>query len=301
MNLPSPETIAEYYQILQDEICTGLEAIDGKARFHEDTWERPGGGGGRTRVITDGDVFEKGGVNFSAVHGVLADALTHHLQLPQDSSFYATGVSIVLHPRNPHMPIIHLNVRHFAIPSNGDQWWFGGGIDLTPHYIRHADAQFFHQQVKAMCDQYNIDYYPHFKTWADNYFYLKHRQETRGIGGIFFDRLTEGGKQHILEYTLAVGRSLVPIYAHYAQLYRNAPYTEAEKTWQLVRRGRYVEFNLVYDAGTKFGLETDGRIESILMSLPTQANWYYNLPIQPDSPEAQTLALLRKGINWAQP
>lgn len=292
----SPEAIACRYEALQDEICAGLEALDGKAHFHEDLWSRPGGGGGRSRIITCGDLLEKGGVNFSAVHGVLADAMTLHLQLPKGSEFFATGVSIVLHPYNPHMPIIHLNVRHFYIDDA--TWWFGGGIDLTPHYVRPADAQFFHQTVKTVCDPHDTQYYPRFKQWADDYFYIKHRHETRGIGGIFFDRLHEAGKQPLLDYTVAIGQSLVPIYAHYAQRYRHATYTETEKTWQLIRRGRYVEFNLVYDAGTKFGLETDGRIESILMSLPTQANWYYNFQPEPDSAEAQTLSWLRKGIDW---
>jgi coproporphyrinogen III oxidase len=291
----TPEYIAQRYEILQDEICAGLEALDGKARFQEDKWERHGGGGGRTRVITQGNLLEKGGVNFSAVHGILAHSMTQHLQLPPNSHFFATGVSIVLHPHSPQMPIMHMNVRHFAI--DGETWWFGGGIDLTPHYVRPDDARFFHQTVKNVCDQHQSDYYTRFKKWADDYFYIKHRQETRGIGGIFFDRL-QGDKQALLDYTIAIGQNFVPIYAHYAQKYRDMPHTEAEKTWQLIRRGRYVEFNLVYDAGTKFGLETDGRIESILMSLPTQANWFYDFKTQPNSPEAETLSYLRKDIDW---
>lgn len=292
----NPEYIAQHYQTLQDQICADLEALDGKAQFREDKWQREGGGGGRTRVIQEGNLLEKGGVNFSAVHGILADTLTQHLQLPKDSYFFATGVSIVLHPYNPYMPIIHMNVRYFHISD--EIWWFGGGIDLTPHYIRPEDARFFHQAVKNVCDRHNPNFYPRFKQWADDYFYIKHRKETRGIGGIFFDRLNENPKTDLLAYTSDIAQNFAPIYAHYAQLYRDMPYNDTQKTWQLLRRGRYVEFNLVYDAGTKFGLETDGRIESILMSLPTQANWFYDFKPEANSPEAETLGLLRKGLEW---
>ncbi len=292
------ETVVTWFGGLQNRICASIEEADGSGTFREDVWKRPGGGGGRARVITDGAVIEKGGVNFSAVHGPTPTSILTALQL-EEAEFYATGVSIVMHPRSPRVPIIHMNVRYFEM-SNGVSW-FGGGIDLTPHYVDEEDARFFHASLKRVCDRHSAEYYPRFKTWADDYFYVKHRQETRGIGGIFFDRLsaTEAiSPENLFAFVQDVGKAFVPIYTHLVHKNRDLPYGEAEKSWQLIRRGRYVEFNLVHDKGTKFGLDTDGRIESILMSLPPLAAWEYAHIPSPGSAEAHTLALLKKGINW---
>lgn len=290
--------IAQWFMGLQDRICVGLEALDGQGKFREDLWKREEGGGGRTRIL-QGSLIEKGGVNFSEVHGTLSEQAARALHT-QPGNFFATGVSIVLHPTNPHVPIIHMNVRYFEM--NDDVWWFGGGIDLTPHYIVPQDAQYFHQTLKAVCDRHHEAYYPKFKQWADDYFYIRHREETRGIGGIFFDRLAgqEGFTQaQRLAFTQEVGEAFVPVYSAIANRHRDTPYSPAQKDWQMHRRGRYVEFNLVWDRGTKFGLETNGRTESILMSLPAQASWTYDHQVAPDSPEAYTLAHLKKGIDWA--
>jgi coproporphyrinogen III oxidase len=302
----SKEEVARQYQEIQDEICAGLEQLDGKGVFIEERWERDGGGGGRSRVIQNGNVLEKGGVNFSAVDGLLPETIKNALKVDQ-LDFFATGVSIVIHPNHPMIPIIHMNIRYFEMPSgNTDKppvRWFGGGIDLTPHYVINDDAQFFHGRLKAVCDQFGHDFYQRFKKWADDYFYIKHRNETRGIGGIFYDRITatdEHSWDDIFEFSKAVGRSFLPIYTELVNRNRNAAYTEAQQEWQYQRRSRYAEFNLVYDAGTKFGLETNGRIESILMSLPPQARWIYNYQPQPGSEEEKTLGLLKKGINWVQ-
>lgn len=295
--MPTKATITAYFKNLQDNICQTLEDLDGTAKFQEDVWNRTGGGGGRSRVIL-GDLIEKGGVNFSAVHGDLPEKISKALQLPP-STFYATGVSIVLHPKSPMMPIIHMNVRYFEM--NNGTYWFGGGIDLTPHYIHEEDAAFFHQSLKNACDQHQDSYYPTFKKWADDYFFIKHRNETRGIGGIFFDRLSETtdiSKADRFDFVKSVGESFCPIYNHLAEKNRQLPYGEAEQKWQLLRRSRYVEFNLVWDRGTKFGLDTNGRTESILMSMPPLAKWVYNYEAQADSQEAKTLALLKKGIDW---
>lgn len=291
--------ISKWFEDLQDEICVGLEALDGKATFREDKWERTGGGGGKSRILTDGNLIEKGGVNFSAVHGELSPNMLKSLEITEGKKFFATGVSIVLHPLSPMMPIIHKNVRYFELDSG--IYWFGGGIDVTPHYITPKDAQFFHQHLKSVCDEFDEGYYPHFKKWADDYFYIPHRNETRGIGGIFFDRLKGDDthtKEQRFEFVQKVGQSFVPIYTYFAENHRNAPYGEAEKSWQLLRRSRYVEFNLVYDRGTKFGLYTNGRTESILMSLPPLAKWVYDYQALPDSREAETMSLLKKGIDW---
>ncbi|HAI76485.1 MAG TPA: oxygen-dependent coproporphyrinogen oxidase [Microscillaceae bacterium] len=290
---------SQWFAGLQDSICQALERIDGKAKFKEDTWERPGGGGGRSRILEQGAIIEKGGVNFSAVFGEVSEKMQEKMGFPK-AHFFATGVSIVLHPQNPWMPIIHMNVRYFDLSIG--KAWFGGGIDLTPHYVAEEDARFFHQHLKQVCDKHDKSYYPEFKQWADDYFYIPHRQETRGIGGIFFDRLQPDAKHSwddCWAFVQAVGEAFVPAYAHFAHQYSQKSFTEAQKQWQWLRRGRYVEFNLVYDQGTKFGLETDGRIESILMSLPQFASWQYNHQPSAGSPEAKTLQMLKKGINWA--
>lgn len=293
------EQVAADYKIIQDEICRALEQCDGKAHFEEELWEREGGGGGRTRIIQNGSIFERGGVNFSAVYGHLPPSMKKALNVDYDE-FFATGVSIVIHPNHPWVPIIHMNIRYFEMPGTETKW-FGGGIDLTPHYIIEDDARFFHGYLKTTCDQFSDDFYTRFKLWADDYFFIKHRNETRGIGGIFYDRLTatdELSWAQVFEFSKAVGRSFVPIYTELANRNRNKDFTEAHQQWQYQRRSRYTEFNLVYDAGTKFGLETNGRIESILMSLPPTAKWVYNYQPQPGSEEEKTLSLLKKDINW---
>lgn len=293
------DQIAEKYKEIQDEITQALEALDGKARFEEELWEREGGGGGRTRIIQHGNILEKGGVNFSAVHGKLPEQIKKAFGVDEDE-FFATGVSIVIHPNNPWVPIIHMNIRYFELNENIR--WFGGGIDLTPHYVDETDATYFHQELKKVCDQYSSEFYPKFKDWADQYFFIKHRDETRGIGGIFYDKLTPEkagiSDQEIFDFSCDLGHLFPKVYSELVNRSRNKQFTEAEKNWQLLRRGRYVEFNLVYDAGTRFGLETNGRIESILMSLPEQANWFYNFQTEQDSKEEKTLSLLKKGINW---
>lgn len=299
------EQIAADYQLIQDEICSALELTDGKGHFEQEIWDREGGGGGRTRIIQNGNIFEKGGVNFSAVHGHLPHTIKKALNVEQDD-FFATGVSIVIHPNHPMVPIIHMNIRYFEMPSSFHSGqpvrWFGGGIDLTPHYVYKDDAQFFHSHLKSVCDQYSSGFYNRFKLWADDYFFIRHRNETRGIGGIFYDRLTANEElnwEQIFEFSKAVGRSFVPVYTELVERNRNKYFNETHQLWQYQRRSRYAEFNLVYDAGTRFGLETNGRIESILMSLPPTAKWIYNFQPQPNSEEEKTLGLLKKGINWA--
>jgi len=294
------EHIAADYQTIQDEICQALADCDGKGKFEEEIWQRDGGGGGRTRILQNGAVIEKGGVNFSAVYGKLPEVMKKALKVEQDE-FFATGVSIVIHPNHPLVPIIHMNIRYFEMPGS-EVRWFGGGIDLTPHYIFDEDARFFHNTIKSTCDRFHPDFYPKFKTWADDYFFIKHRNETRGIGGIFYDRLTADAElswENIFDFSKAVGRSFAPIYTELIDRNRNKSFTQEQQNWQFQRRSRYAEFNLVYDAGTKFGLETNGRIESILMSLPPTAQWVYDYHAEAGSEEEKTLSLLTKGINWA--
>lgn len=297
------ENITEFLKNLQDNICSALETADGKSKFIEDNWTREEGGGGRSRVIKNGNVLEKGGVMFSAVHGeapgFLLKEKDHALNTEEKSTFFATGVSIVLHPQNPMIPIIHMNVRYFEM-SNGVKW-LGGGIDLTPHYVNEEDAKYFHTELKKVCDKHHSAYYPKFKTWADDYFYIAHRKETRGIGGIFFDRLNSDSEMSFeknVDFWKDVGSAFASVYVELIKRNKNKSFTEAHKQWQLLRRGRYVEFNLVYDKGTKFGLESNGRIESILVSLPLHASWEYNFKVAPGSEEEKTLSLLKKGINW---
>ncbi len=306
--MPAKEQITDWFKSLQNSICASLEEADGKAKFEEDNWIREEGGGGRTRILQKGNVIEKGGVNFSAVYGKLPEQIlsytlqtkittNYKLQIPD---FYATGVSIVIHPLSPMVPVIHMNVRYFEMSTG--EWWFGGGIDLTPHYIDEADAAFFHTSLKQACDKHHTNYYPDFKKWADDYFFITHRKETRGIGGIFFDKLTqhENGatKEQLFTFVQEIGNLFAPVYTSLIHKNKNKPYTEENKQWQLLRRGRYVEFNLIYDKGTRFGLETNGRVESILMSLPQTADWFYNYTPPPNSPEEKTLLLLKKGIDW---
>lgn len=292
------ETIAEQMRELQMFICSGLEQVDGGATFSEDAWDRAEGGSGFTRTIKNGKILEKGGVAFSAVHGPVSEIMRKQLQLEGDS-FFATGVSIVLHPHNPHVPIIHMNVRYFEL--NTGVYWFGGGIDLTPHYIVPAQAQVFHQRLKAICDAFDTEFYSKFKPWADEYFYIPHRNETRGIGGVFFDHLNNHpklSKEQLFSFCLELGRNFPSIYGEQVTFGKDKLPTEQEIQWRNLRRGRYVEFNLVNDRGTKFGLLSGGRTESILMSLPAVANWEYGFNPQPGSPEESTLKLLSERQNW---
>lgn len=292
------EHIATEFRALQDHICNALEQLDGGKKFHEDLWNREEGGGGRTRILSHGDLIEKGGVNFSEVYGPVSDLMRKQLKL-EGEEFYATGVSIVLHPKNPHVPIIHMNVRYFEL--NTGVYWFGGGIDLTPHFVVPEYATKFHLGLKSVCDQYNASFYPKFKQWADDYFFIPHRNETRGIGGIFYDHLkadTDNSKEDLLQFALDLGKLFPVVYKEQADAFRHLTYTEEEIAWRNYRRGRYVEFNLVYDRGTTFGLKTNGRTESILMSLPENASWIYNR--EHNQKEQDTITALRKGINWIE-
>ena len=292
------EYIAERFRTLQHFICAELEKVDGKSLFAEDVWVRSEGGGGRTRTIENGAVIEKGGVAFSEVYGPVSDVMRKQLGL-NGNQFFATGVSIVLHPLNPHVPIIHMNVRYFEMDSG--EYWFGGGIDLTPHYIVPSLAGDFHRSLKAVCDKYDKDFYSKFKVWADEYFYNSHRAETRGVGGIFYDHLDHKvglPKDQLLTFAIDLGELFPFIYRHQVESGKNQFYGERELNWRNLRRGRYVEFNLVHDRGTKFGLLSGGRTESILLSMPPQAEWEYCFEPEKGSPEEFTLANLRKQINW---
>ena len=283
----------------QDWLCYQLETADGGGvRFSEDAWAHPGGGGGLTRVIQQGRVLEKGGVAFSAVWGEMSAQAAQQLLMP-DARYFATGVSVVQHPRSPRVPISHMNVRYFEA-GNGEAW-FGGGLDLTPIYVDVAQARWFHEQIEQVCQRNDASYYARFKQWADEYFYLPHRQETRGVGGIFFDRLTvdrDGSFEELFAFVQDVGEVYGRAYGTIMRQNAALPYTEHETQWQRLRRGRYAEFNLAFDRGTRFGLETGGRTESILMSLPPQAEWHYNLTPEPGSAEATTQQWLRQGVDW---
>lgn len=289
----------------QDAICEGLSAVDG-GTFHEDTWDREGGGGGRSRVLQDSHVFEKAGVNVSEVYGVLPPEAVKSMgggrKLDDDMelNFFATGVSLVVHPKNPMAPTIHMNVRYFERGLEGQPaaWWFGGGIDLTPSYLFEEDAIHFHQTMKNVCDAHDEAYYPKFKQWCDDYFHIKHRQEARGLGGIFFDDLNDREPERLFAFTKDVAGAFLPSYIPIVERRKDMDFTQSQKEWQLMRRGRYVEFNLVYDRGTVFGLKTGGRIESILMSLPLNARWEYDHHPAPDSEEARLLAVLKQPKNW---
>lgn len=307
---------------LQSEICQGLETFDGEGKFQEETWQRPEGGGGRSRVMTDGRIFEQGGVNFSEVWGkTLPPSILKQRPEAAGHEFYATGTSMVLHPRSPYIPTVHLNYRYFEA---GPVWWFGGGADLTPYYPFAEDASHFHSTFKAACDRHHPEYYNVFKRWCDEYFYLKHRQETRGIGGIFFDyqdgrdqlyrgpHADKAAAQHsrtlppleprswedIFAFVQDCGKSFLPAYVPIAERRQNIQYGEHERNFQLYRRGRYVEFNLVYDRGTIFGLQTNGRTESILMSLPPLVRWEYGYQPEAGTPEDQLYETFLKPQDW---
>ena len=284
-----------YFAALQDAICAACEEVDGAATFRRDTWTRPGGGGGLTRILSGGRVFEKGGVNTSTVFGRMPESLAANMHVPV-SEFYATGVSLVLHPLSPMIPTVHANFRYFE-RDDGDAW-FGGGCDLTPYYLFAEDARHFHTTLRTACDADGTDRYRRFKAWCDEYFFIRHRGEARGIGGVFFDYLRETPAQ-----TFALVRSVGDIFLNaYLPIVRRRmeePWGEREREWQLLRRGRYVEFNLVYDRGTVFGLETGGRTESILMSLPPLARWEYDILPEPGTREYALVECLRRPVEWA--
>jgi coproporphyrinogen III oxidase len=291
------DAVKAYLLDLQDRICRGLETVEPMARFGEDLWEyEQGQGGGRTRVIAEGEVFEKGGVNFSHVRGQKLPAAATALR-PELAgfSFQALGVSLVIHPRNPYVPTSHANVRLFVAEKNGQEpvWWFGGGFDLTPYYPFRDDVLHWHRTAKAACDPFGADVYPRFKRWCDEYFYLKHRGETRGVGGLFFDDLNEWSFARCFEFLRSVGDHYLPAYLPIVERRKDIPYGERERDFQAYRRGRYVEFNLIYDRGTLFGLQSGGRTESILMSLPPMAKWAYNWRPQAGTPEAHLYDYLR--------
>lgn len=288
------ERMVTFIHALQDEICSALERLDGEARFREDPWSRPGGGGGRTRVIEEGAVLEKGGVSTSVVYGELEEQFSRRLQ-GEGRHFWAAGISLVLHPRNPHVPTVHANYR---LIHQGSKAWVGGGADLTPYYLYEEDAAHFHRTLKAACDKHDPAYYPRFKHECDKYFFLRHRDEARGVGGIFFENMG-GDLEREVAFAMDAGRAFLPAYLPIAERRKDTPYSPAQRHWQEVRRGRYVEFNLVYDRGTVFGLETRGRTESILMSLPPQVRWRYDYHPQPGSPEARLEEILRQPRDWA--
>ncbi len=293
--------VKTYLLDLQDRICDALQAEDAQATFIEDSWIREEGGGGRSRVITDGVVFEKGGVNFSHVHGTqLPPSATAARSELAGRSFEAMGVSLVMHPVNPYVPTSHANVRFFIAEKPGEEpvWWFGGGYDLTPYYGNLEDCQHWHQTAKAACDPFGDDVYPRLKQWCDDYFFLKHRNEPRGVGGLFFDDYNQPGFDQSFGLMRSVGDSYLNAYLPIIQRRKDRPWGERERQFQLYRRGRYVEFNLVYDRGTLFGLQTGGRTESILMSLPPLVRWEYDWSPEPDSAEAELYALYLKPREW---
>ncbi len=282
--------VKSYLMDLQDRICSALEAVDGRSRFHEDAWERPGGGGGRSRIIEQGNLLEKGGVGFSHVHGDgMPPSATAHRPELAGRSFQAMGVSLVMHPNNPHIPTSHANVRFFIAqkPDAAPVWWFGGGFDLTPYYAREEDCVHWHRVARDACSPFGDDVYPRFKAWCDDYFFLKHRQEARGVGGLFFDDLNDWGFERSFEFLRAIGDAYLDAYLPIVERRKAEPWTPEQKEFQEFRRGRYVEFNLVYDRGTLFGLQTGGRTESILMSLPPTVRWGYNWQPEPGSAEAR--------------
>jgi coproporphyrinogen III oxidase len=294
--------VHEYLLGLQDRLCAAVEAEDGVARFAEDAWQRPGGGGGRSRMLVDGGVFEQAGVGFSHVFGPgLPPSAT--LQRPDlaGRSFEAVGVSLVFHPHNPYAPTTHMNVRFFLAERAGHDpvWWFGGGFDLTPYYGFEEDAVHFHRTARAACEPFGPEVYPRYKKWCDEYFFLRHREEPRGIGGLFFDDLHEWGFDRSFAFLRSVGDHFPQAYLPILRRRKDTPYGERERDFQLYRRGRYVEFNLVWDRGTLFGLQSGGRTESILMSLPPLVRWRYGWQPEPGTPEARLYEDFLRPRNWA--
>lgn len=301
MSAISIDAVKQYFMSLQDSICAELLAQDGATAFREDTWLRAEGGGGRSRVLENSHVIEKGGVNFSHVMGASlpASATAHRPELA-GRSFQAMGVSLVIHPRNPMAPTSHANVRFFVAEAEGQEpvWWFGGGFDLTPYYGFDEDCQHWHQTAFDACAPFGQDIYPRLKVWCDDYFFIKHRQEPRGVGGLFFDDWNQDGFETSFAFMRAIGDAYCKAYIPILAKRKNLPYGEREREFQLIRRGRYVEFNLVYDRGTLFGLQTGGRTESILMSLPTQVSWRYDWQPEPDSAESRLLTHFLTARDW---
>jgi coproporphyrinogen III oxidase len=294
------EAIEAYLRRLQDRICSSIETLDGSARFHEDAWIRAEGGGGRTRVLSDGSVFEQAGVGFSRVSGnTLPPSASQHRPELAGRSWTALGVSLVIHPLNPYVPTTHMNVRYFeaSAAEKDPVWWFGGGFDLTPFYPLDEDVRHWHQVAKNVCASFDDSAYDKYKKWCDDYFFLKHRNETRGVGGLFFDDLHEDGFERCFEFMRAVGDGFLDAYLPIVERRKDTFYSEREREFQLYRRGRYVEFNLVYDRGTLFGLQSGGRTESILMSLPPRVRFQYGYEPEEGSPEAR-LADYLKPRDW---
>ena len=291
------QQITDTYRAIQEAFCDALETLDGRSSFRTDVWERPGGGGGVTRIMSGNGPVEKAAVNFSAVEGDTPNRLSEQLAA-ESSHFAATGVSIIVHPANPHAPTFHANIRYFE--TDGGHAWFGGGADLTPHYLYEEDAQYFHSSLKAICDRHRVGHYAAWKSACDDYFYLPHRGEARGIGGIFFDHLSERPEE-VWSFQSDLGEGLVDIYFPIMRRRIDMAYGDREREWQEVRRGRYAEFNLVWDRGTRFGLETAGRTESILASLPPRARWIYSYEPQSLTPEATLVELIRgPPRSWAE-
>jgi coproporphyrinogen III oxidase len=302
VNSEAVSPVRAYLLSLQDRICAAIEAEDGAARFREDVWERPDGGGGRSRVLSDGAVFEQAGVGFSDVFGASLPP-SASAQRPElaGRSFEALGVSLVLHPLNPYAPTTHMNVRFFIAEKEGSDpiWWFGGGFDLTPYYGFEEDAVHWHRTAREACAPFGPEIYPSYKKWCDEYFFLRHRSEPRGIGGIFFDDVNEGGFERCFALLRSVGDHFLAAYLPILRRRKDISYGERERDFQLYRRGRYVEFNLVWDRGTLFGLQSGGRTESILMSLPPLVRWRYGWQPEPGTPEARLYEEFLKPRDWA--
>ncbi len=303
MDQPDSNAVKQFLLSLQDNICSEIEKTESLKTFEQDEWQRKEGGGGRTRVLEAGEVFEQAGVNFSHVKGdsMPASATEKRPEL-EGRSFEAMGVSLVIHPNNPYIPTTHANVRFFIAEKEGCKpiWWFGGGFDLTPYYPFEEDVVFWHKEAKKACDLIDPDYYKKYKQWCDKYFYLPHRHETRGVGGLFFDDLNEKNFQHCFAFMQAVGNQFIPAYLPIVEKRRAISYGERERDFQLYRRGRYVEFNLVYDRGTLFGLQTGGRTESILMSLPPLTKWRYNWQPEAGSDEARLYERYLTPQDWLE-
>lgn len=301
MSQPDVTAVSDYLLKLQDRICQAVEQLDQQNIFREDQWTREEGGGGRSRVMEEGAIFEKAGINFSHVYGqqLPASASAHRPELA-GRTFEALGVSLVIHPRNPYVPTSHANVRFFIAKKPGAEpvWWFGGGFDLTPYYGYEEDAVHWHSTARDACQPFGADLYPRFKTWCDEYFYLRHRNEPRGIGGLFFDDYNAPGFDDSFALMRSVGDHYIPAYAPIVERRMHQAYGDREREFQLYRRGRYVEFNLVYDRGTLFGLQTGGRTESILMSLPPRVTWRFDWHPAPGSPEAELYDVFLKPRDW---
>jgi len=293
------DQVKKYLQDLQDHLCTEFEQLDGAAVFARDPWQRPAGGGGESRVLSGGQIFEQAGVGFSHVFGnEMPPSATKHRPELAGKQFQAVGVSLVLHPVNPYVPTTHANFRFFSAGEENPVWWFGGGFDLTPYYPFREDVVHWHQTAKDACDPFGEDLYPRYKAWCDQYFFLKHRDEPRGVGGLFFDDLNEAGFDKSFDFLRAVGDSFLDAYSPIVKRRSDHPFGDRQRAFQLYRRGRYVEFNLIYDRGTLFGLQSGGRTESILMSLPPQVRWEYNWQPEPGSPEEDLYRNYLQANDW---